>query len=117
MPVPQGVQLLLTLGSPLGIRNVVFDRVTPTPGPAGGVWPGAVSRWVNVADPNDVVALRKDLQPLFPHRWGSNRSMTVWSTSVGSVTTRSARISMPRKPAAPSRRCCDRDQPRGRGAR
>lgn len=59
---PAGVKLLVTLGSPLGIRNVVFDRLTPTP----GAWPAAVSRWVNVADPNDVVALRKDLAELFP---------------------------------------------------
>ena len=62
---PSQVEVLVTLGSPLGIRNVIFDRLTPTPGAAGGVWPGAVSSWVNVADPKDVVALRKDLQPLF----------------------------------------------------
>ena len=57
----------LTLGSPLGIRNIVFDRLTPSPGDLGGAWPGQSSiRWVNVADPDDVVALRKDLAPLFP---------------------------------------------------
>lgn len=63
---PAGMKLLVTLGSPLGIPNVVFDRLTPAPGPAGGSWPGPVSSWVNVADPDDVVALRKDLAPLFP---------------------------------------------------
>jgi hypothetical protein len=63
---PPGIELLVTLGSPLGIRNVIFDRLTPTPGAGGGAWPGAVKRWVNVADPDDAVALRKQLADLFP---------------------------------------------------
>lgn len=70
---PQGLQVLITLGSPLGIRNVVFDRLRPKPIEGAGVWPGSgdvesmgVPAWVNVADPNDTVALRKDLAPLFP---------------------------------------------------
>jgi hypothetical protein len=63
---PPAIELLVTLGSPLGIPNVIFNRLTPTPGEAGGAWPGAVRRWVNVADPNDVVALRKHLAELFP---------------------------------------------------
>lgn len=62
---PPGVRLLITLGSPLGIRNVVFDRLTPAPDLAGGSWPGNVSRWVNIADSRDIVALRKDLADLF----------------------------------------------------
>jgi len=63
---PKNIELLITFGSPLGIRNVIFDRLTPPPGSGGGIWPGEVTRWVNIADPNDVVALRKDLSPLFP---------------------------------------------------
>jgi hypothetical protein len=70
---PPGVELLVTLGSPLGIPNVVFDRLTPAPGPAGGIWPAAVTTWVNVADPDDVVALRKDLADLFPPMPGAAR--------------------------------------------
>jgi pimeloyl-ACP methyl ester carboxylesterase len=63
------VRALVTLGSPLGIRNLIFDRLVPAPaegpgGPRGG-WPGAVRSWVNVADAGDVVALVKDLRPLF----------------------------------------------------
>lgn len=65
---PEQVDLLLTLGSPLGIPHVVFDRLTPAPVRGAGAWPGSVSTWVNVADPDDVVALRKDLSPLFPGR-------------------------------------------------
>jgi pimeloyl-ACP methyl ester carboxylesterase len=63
---PQSVELLVTLGSPLGIPNVVFDRLTPAPVAGAGAWPGTVATWVNVADRNDIVALRKDLAPLFP---------------------------------------------------
>jgi hypothetical protein len=65
------VRALVTLGSPLGIRNLIFDRLVPAPvaGAAAvgtrGVWPGGVRSWVNVADAGDVVALVKDLRPLF----------------------------------------------------
>jgi hypothetical protein len=62
---PPQVELLVTLGSPLGIPNLVFDRLTPSPVGGVGVWPGRVSKWVNIAAPDDVVALRKRLAPLF----------------------------------------------------
>jgi hypothetical protein len=65
---PTSVQLLVTLGSPLGIPNLVFDKLSPAPACGAGTWPGTVAAWVNVADPHDVVALRKDLAPLFPGR-------------------------------------------------
>jgi hypothetical protein len=63
---PPAVELLVTLGSPLGIPGLVFDRLTPVPADGRGAWPGAVAGWVNVADPNDIVALRKQLAGLFP---------------------------------------------------
>jgi len=63
---PGQVRLLVTVGSPLGIRNVVFDKLTPAPASGAGAWPGTVATWVNVADLDDIVALRKDLAPLFP---------------------------------------------------
>jgi pimeloyl-ACP methyl ester carboxylesterase len=55
------VRALVTLGSPLGIRNLIFDRLQPP----GGCWPGPVRAWTNVADAGDVVALVKDLRPQF----------------------------------------------------
>ncbi len=70
---PPGIELLVTLGSPLGIPNVIFNRLTPNPSQLGGAWPGAVTRWVNVADPDDVVALRKQLAELFPPPPGIDR--------------------------------------------
>jgi hypothetical protein len=63
---PPGITLFITLGSPLGIRNVIFDKLTPRPQAKRGAWPEAVTSWVNVADKDDVVALRKKLAPLFP---------------------------------------------------
>jgi hypothetical protein len=59
----------VTLGSPLGIRNVVFDKLTPRPNPAGtGTWPGNVTHWTNVAARGDIVAAQKELAPLFGGR-------------------------------------------------
>jgi hypothetical protein len=63
---PGSVELLLTVGCPLGIPNVIFDKLTPAPSGGVGLWPETVADWVNVADPDDFVALRKDLAPLFP---------------------------------------------------
>ncbi|MHC3461395.1 hypothetical protein [Streptomyces flavovirens] len=62
------VRSLLTVGSPLGIRNLVFDRLRLPHGGAPGDWPGSVERWTNLADSGDVVALVKDLRPLFGER-------------------------------------------------
>jgi hypothetical protein len=72
---PPQVELLVTLGSPLGIPNLVFERLTPTPTGGAGAWPGGVAGWANVADPDDVVALRKQLGPLF--RTGDGRAGVV----------------------------------------
>jgi hypothetical protein len=67
------VRALVTLGSPLGMRNLIFDRLVPAPaasepGKPAGAWPGGVQSWTNVADTGDVVALVKDLRPLFGDR-------------------------------------------------
>jgi hypothetical protein len=57
------IRSFVTLGSPLGIRNIVFDRLKPSPTDGQGVSPGP--QWTNIADRNDVVALVKELAPLF----------------------------------------------------
>jgi hypothetical protein len=66
------VQSLVTLGAPLGIRNLIFERLQPPPirttqggGGVVGRWPGPVRAWTNVADAGDVVATVKDLCPQF----------------------------------------------------
>ena len=59
------VKVFVTLGSPLGIKRLIFDRLDPTPQNNLGQWPGSVKNWVNIADPGDIVALEKQLNPLF----------------------------------------------------
>jgi pimeloyl-ACP methyl ester carboxylesterase len=58
----------VTLGSPLGIRRLVFDRLEPSPAGGRGNWPQSATRWTNIADRGDVVALAKKLAPLFGDR-------------------------------------------------
>lgn len=55
------VDTFVTLGSPLGIRNLIYDRLEP----GGGTWPGSVRSWINIVDDGDVVAPVKDLRPRF----------------------------------------------------
>jgi len=63
---PENVAGFVTLGSPLGIRNVVFDKLQPPPDAMGvGHWPGSTQFWVNIADSGDIVAAQKRLAPLF----------------------------------------------------
>jgi hypothetical protein len=59
---------LVTLGSPLGIRNLVFDRLRPPPEGDRGQFPACAATWTNIADTGDVVALVKRLAPLFGER-------------------------------------------------
>ena len=59
------VRSLLTLGSPLGIHHLIFDRLEPPAIRGVGRWPVALRTWVNVADRADVVALQKHLDPMF----------------------------------------------------
>jgi len=60
------VASFLTVGSPLGIRNVVFEKLTPAANAMGvGAWPGAVQYWTNIAARGDIVAAQKKLAPLF----------------------------------------------------
>lgn len=63
---PSQVELLVTLGSPLGIPNLIFERLTPAPTGGVGAWPCRAARWVNIADADDIVAMHKQLAPLFP---------------------------------------------------
>lgn len=61
----QELPLLLTLGSPLGLRTLVYDRL-PEPKSV----PPFTRRWVNLADRDDLVAAVPDLASLFadPYR-------------------------------------------------
>lgn len=50
------VEAFITLGSPLAMRKVVFDRLTPRP-LEKGIRPAGVHQWVNIADRGDFVAV------------------------------------------------------------
>jgi hypothetical protein len=58
---------LITLGSPLGLQGVVYDRLRPQPPHV----PSSVIRWENFAAEDDLVAARLDLKPYFDHAPGS----------------------------------------------
>lgn len=58
----RSLPVLITLGSPLGLNNPVYRQLRPQP----PTWPSLVHRWVNVAHPDDIVAVDPNLGPLFP---------------------------------------------------
>ncbi|WP_404868389.1 serine peptidase [Kitasatospora griseola] len=63
-------ELFLTLGSPLALPRVVFERLVPAPRPADspqlrGVGLPGGTRWVNIADPGDPVAVPPKLDRFF----------------------------------------------------
>lgn len=62
---PRNVVGFLSIGSPLGIQNIIFQKLRPSPSAMGvGRWPG-VKHWTNIADKGDIVALEKKLAPWF----------------------------------------------------
>ena len=63
---PENVVGFITLGSPLAIQNLIFQKLRPAPNSAKiGAWPGRVKSWTNIADTGDIVALEKKLGNYF----------------------------------------------------
>lgn len=62
------IDTFVTLGSPLGIRHLIFDKLHPQPIEGHGAWPGSARKWFNIADGGDVVALEKNLANYFGDR-------------------------------------------------
>jgi hypothetical protein len=58
----QPLPLLITFGSPLGLRSVIRRRLRPQPLRS----PGHLKRWVNVADRDDFIVSTLRLRTLFP---------------------------------------------------
>ncbi|MFJ9562969.1 hypothetical protein ACIRQQ_23330 [Streptomyces fuscichromogenes] len=67
--VRAGLPLLMTLGSPLGLRTLVYDRL-----PEAKTIPPRVGRWANFADRDDLVAAVPDLSTLFADPYGALES-------------------------------------------
>lgn len=59
------IDLFLTIGSPLALPQVVYDRLTPSPSQGLRGRPPGVRRWVNVADPGDLIAIPHPLSKYF----------------------------------------------------
>lgn len=60
------VDLLLTLGSPLGMPDVVFPRLDPSTAPTGwGQRPPGVRTWINISDAGDLIAIPRHLAQRF----------------------------------------------------
>jgi hypothetical protein len=59
------VELLVTLGSPLGMPTVIFDRLDPAPSEGRGARPPNAARWINLADPGDLIAIPRRLTRRF----------------------------------------------------
>ena len=71
--------LLVTLGSPLGLRTIVTDRLSPPPS-----FPPRAAAWLNVANREDVVAAEPDLRPLFAQDVpAASRFEGVWFDEAG----------------------------------
>ncbi len=62
------VRTFVSLGSPLGISNLIFELLHPAPESGVGVWPKALAHWSNIADEGDIVALVKQLRTRFGDR-------------------------------------------------
>ena len=76
----EGVRLYLTVGSPLGIREIQDQLVKPQRVPP------VVERWLNLADPLDVVALDKRLKGEFaPDSKVSDESVDNWTNNNHSI--------------------------------
>lgn len=59
------IDLLLTLGSPLGLP-AVMRKLDPEPTAGRGARPPGVRHWVNIADVGDLVAVPRELGGAFP---------------------------------------------------
>lgn len=59
------IDLWITLGSPLAMPDVIFDRLDPAPELRLANRPPGVKRWINVADPGDVVAILRPIANRF----------------------------------------------------
>jgi hypothetical protein len=57
----QPLPLFLTIGSPLGLQTIVYQKLRSQP-PA---FPANVQRWVNVSDRDDFIAAEPDLSKMF----------------------------------------------------
>jgi hypothetical protein len=71
---------LMTLGSPLGLQGIVYNRLRPQPPHV----PPAANRWENLAAQDDLVAAKLDLAPYFQPAPGSTVTPVTHIVDTGS---------------------------------
>lgn len=84
------IEVFVSLGSPLGIQRLIFDQLDPVPKDGLGRWPGNIKHWINIADKDDIVALEKQLDPLFQGTvkdWSINNGVAVFAHNGGRYLT------------------------------
>lgn len=59
------VDLFITLGSPLAMTGVIFPHLYPATVDGKGARPPGVARWINIADPGDILAVPRGLAGYF----------------------------------------------------
>ncbi len=59
------IELLITIGSPLALPTAVFPLLQPAPVNGKGARPPSARRWINIADPSDIVAIPRPLSTWF----------------------------------------------------
>ena len=64
--VNHNVKSFVTIGSPLAMPNIIFEKLDPAPSADRRArWPDRIQYWTNIADRGDLVANPKKLKPLF----------------------------------------------------
>ena len=65
-PDLEPIDLLITIGSPLALPHVVYQKLTPNPTLGGkAARPPQVRRWANLPDPGDLIAILRPLSAYF----------------------------------------------------
>lgn len=81
------IDLLLTLGSPLAMPTVIFDRLEPKPVNGLGLRPPSVVAWTNLADIGDIVAIPRDgLSPYFIGVTSDDPAITIGKNAFHAIT-------------------------------
>jgi hypothetical protein len=82
------VDLFLTLGSPLAMPGVIFERLIPPPTDGRGRRPPGVAAWVNLADVGDIVAIpRSGLATRFSGVTYDNPAIVIGENAFHTVTS------------------------------
>jgi hypothetical protein len=81
-----GVELLITLGSPLALPGAIFGRLDPAPIDGLGRKPPGVGRWIDLADIGDVIAVPKGALPRVFSGVSAHHEVDIGAVSFHDVT-------------------------------